>query len=883
MPEQESILEDESEASLSKTEHTYLQASDSIDIIPQHRSEAIQQEEMTSHQSINQLSNAFSNLNQHKQIELIQIYVEELLESDSDYSRKRKSKEIYTANETFQDLDVEIDDGVQKHIDEQVEGFKFDVTCTPQVKSFLLSSRSHYLVRKVASIIRDLANGRYSISKTVQGSTVKIEEARLNKGSRLLWRYDPTYSPLRKRYCNVIQILDVVLDHDKISKAIKMAENWIEQGMSGGNIIKLKCIDTGICDATETSCTTSYFEEIKDDVIDEDDKKLVKSILMRDDGGVIPSFSLSEMTIKSLLNRARSVFGLPLKVSREEDEIISLKDQEEKLVDMAYHVMSCICIGRSGTGKTTCCLMRLANEFLCYWKHLNIDKDPVIPRQSLSHVIKENEEVKPSNPVSCDDVLEPSDKIMSDSKDRCDHLHQVFVTKSPHLCSQVQQKFHEIISSEECVCYKYRKHWSHKRLTEFQDDEYPLFITSRDFYILLDFTIGGELFFKRKDDGSLAIKIINSEYLEGIAQDFIDTNYWSESSSESEYESDSDDQEATNNELPDGEWTEIGMTYFTETIWPCTPNYKELRKKGVDPTFAWQEIKSFIKGSVEALMSESGCLDKHAYFEYGSRKAPSFTGLREEIYTCFEYYAKACKCDGLFDECDLVYHIYKRLKQTNTDLNWVVHNFYIDEVQDFTEAELFLLLSCSRCPNGNFLSGDTAQSIMKGVSFRFKDVRSLFHHLGKKHENLIKVAVPDIYKLTVNYRSQIGILRLADSVLELLEHFFPDSFDNIKDDNEKSQALPFEAQKPMVVKYTDISELGDILRGSKSDMNTQIDFGAHQAVIVQSDETKQCLPDVLKGGIALTVSEAKGLEFDDVLLYNFFSDSKVIYMCTNTV
>lgn len=81
----------------------------------------------------------------------------------------------------------------------------------------------------------------------------------------------------------------------------------------------------------------------------------------------------------------------------------------------------------------------------------------------------------------------------------------------------------------------------------------------------------------------------------------------------------------------------------------------------------------------------------------------------------------------------------------------------------------------------------------------------------------------------------------------------------------------------MVVNYTNLDELVYILEGSKDDMNKQIDFGAHQAIIVQTDEARQCLPSVLKSGIVLTVAEAKGLEFDDVLLYNFFSDSQVIY------
>ena len=64
-----------------------------------------------------------------------------------------------------------------------------------------------------------------------------------------------------------------------------------------------------------------------------------------------------------------------------------------------------------------------------------------------------------------------------------------------------------------------------------------------------------------------------------------------------------------------------------------------------------------------------------------------------------------------------------------------------------------------------------------------------------------------------------------------------------------------------------------MLQGAKR--ASRIEFGAHQVVIVRNEEAKKSLPDEF--GIdpdwVMTVQESKGLEFDDVLLYNFFSDS----------
>ena len=207
------------------------------------------------------------------------------------------------------------------------------------------------------------------------------------------------------------------------------------------------------------------------------------------------------------------------------------------------------------------------------------------------------------------------------------------------------------------------------------------------------------------------------------------------------------------------------------------------------------------------------------------------------------------------------------------DVLWSVHRFYVDEVQDFTQAELSVLLRCCREPNGLFLTGDTAQSIMRGVSFRFGDLRSLFHGVQQKAKHAkaaVPIHIPQLHQLTINFRSHSGILQLAASVIDLLKEFFPNSFDCLPGDEGM-----FPGPTPTLLQSCNVSDLALLLQSNKREASS-IEFGAHQVIIVQSDDSKKELPDVLKAGIVLTVFEAKGLEFDDVLLYNFFSDSKVL-------
>ena len=106
------------------------------------------------------------------------------------------------------------------------------------------------------------------------------------------------------------------------------------------------------------------------------------------------------------------------------------------------------------------------------------------------------------------------------------------------------------------------------------------------------------------------------------------------------------------------------------------------------------------------------------------------------------------------------------------DLPWSIHSFYIDEVQDFTQAELSILLRCCRDPNDLFLTGDTAQSIMRGISFRFSDPAisvSQGTEAGQKVKKAVEISVPKVHELTINFRSHSGVLQLAASIIDLLK------------------------------------------------------------------------------------------------------------------
>ncbi|WAR27590.1 TRNK1-like protein, partial [Mya arenaria] len=448
----------------------------------------------------------------------------------------------------------------------------------------------------------------------------------------------------------------------------------------------------------------------------------------------------------------------------------------------------------------------------------------------------------------------------------------VFITKNPVLCDEVQKNFNGLSHATALMLV----HVQHKdealpsRLQDVADNGFPMFVTSRQLLLMIDASVGPPYFFDRNKDGSLKVEIPGWTDLDGPLS-FLPLIH-GDSDAEDEAEEYIEEEEvveeigASKKKIKVDPRREITYTVFVEEIWPC------IKKKAIyHPSLVWTEIMSFIKGSFEALSKPNGYLEKEEYFKLGRKRAPNFSEERDSIYSCFLKYEHVRKQNSLFDETDLVHDTFCRLCVLKRR-PWVIHQIYVDETQDFTQAELCLLIRLCQDPNGMFFTGDTAQSIMRGISFRFSDLRSLFFHaknsMGKKTS---AVEVPtQVYQLTQNYRSHAGILSLATSIVDLMVEFFPESFDRLQRDQ-----ASFKGPQPILLESCSFGDLAVLLRGNRR-KTSNIEFGAHQAILVVNDAARDSIPEELRLGLVLTIDEAKGLEFDDVLLYNFFKDSEVL-------
>jgi superfamily I DNA/RNA helicase len=625
----------------------------------------------------------------------------------------------------------------------------------------------------------------------------------------------------------VVRVWDIVLDHDNLSRAIDQTIERIEKSHKRGEDCAIWAeIDKKAQDQTVAADEAAngdgirvpkYFAMSQEVTVigtgkDEASKGKSKHFDPASDDPrqytLLKFYELNEGAVKMLLD-GKGNMDLPFTPGPKEHEIIHHRSDTPK---------SILLMGRSGTGKTTCLVFRMWAQYHEY-----------------------RQQGQGSRP------------------------RQLFLTKNEVLCREVQRSFNNMgrawrkrIESNDPAAIE--PDWS-----TITDAEKPKFITSSEWLEELDVLLPGEHFFtqfelkqrvdKRKEKDSVTKDI--EDYLSGRNVDDMAS---------------SDGRE------------EMDFPKFIK-LWK-----RKLRpsRLSLDSAIVWREIKSFIKGSIISLHIGEGenrspqdrYLSLEEYLALGRKESRLDETQRREAYEIFLRYEKLKKEFGFYDEGDLVHNIAKRVSVlSRNDIEALavtgitqeatqgvsllpVDSLFCDEVQDFTQSELYILAKLCRDPNNLFLAGDTAQSISQGVDFRFTDVRQIFYnHFGGTE--------PDLLKLAFNYRSHAGVLRLAACVVELMYHFFGNSLDKLPPD-----LGLFNGPKPVIMDVANTEELVLMLDGSKRE-TSRIEFGAHQVVIVRSEEAKKSLPEEF--GVdpdwVMTVQESKGLEFDDVLLYNFFSDS----------
>ncbi|CAE1296780.1 unnamed protein product [Acanthosepion pharaonis] len=776
------------------------------------------------------------------------------------------------------------------------EKLEWEVECTSNVWKTLHDKNLPYKRRKQAVYkIQQLASGNWhrTCYKKVKDmpQTLKLFTIKLSRTSRIVWELAIAFSPRcsdMKRvldgnsglesgqiYSEVIRVWAVVFDMKNLKHVVAQIVKSHERGESCLVQKQLESVNDGQdCLKDDTKRLPRLFAESQLDKNRLDLQHFCPPASDRDDEyHIIKFYSFSTAIVSSMLqmDHSRNV-DFPFQVTELEYRIINLSSKAPIIL-----------LGRSGTGKTTCCLYRLWMNFVNYWSKVTLIDDPIYPNnfvgmrrpedceqherdedeKKAEHEATENQtkELPLENEANldtagCSDVNRNRPAFV--------HLRQLFVTKNGVLCNEVLKNFRELSHGSE-VTNKYmgvEEPILPPTFQEITNQHFPLFLTSKKLWLILDASLNPPYFFPRNADNSLKSKVMGWSDEDHLAflPNLDDDDENEDSSFALPYDFLAQQNKVTYQRR------EVTYEIFLQ-LWP------EINKpaSGYHPSLVWIEIISFIKGSFEALNTKNGYLSEEQYISIGRKRAPNFTGERDKVYQLFWKYHQKKRQKKMFDECDVVFNLCKRL-QEETQFPCPLHEIYVDETQDFTQAELCLLIQLSENPNQMFLTGDTAQNIMRGVSFRFSDLKSLFFYAKEQSASSKRsqaIHCPkSLYKLPHNYRSHQGILKLASSVIDILFRYFSDSFDPMQ----KDQGL-FDGPKPKLLEFCSLENLAMLLRRDKQQASN-IEFGAHQAILVVNNESREKLPEVLSTGLVLTIFEAKGLEFDDVLLYNFFQDSQ---------
>ncbi|KAL3635026.1 hypothetical protein CASFOL_022080 [Castilleja foliolosa] len=499
---------------------------------------------------------------------------------------------------------------------------------------------------------------------------------------------------------------------------------------------------------------------------------------------------------------------------REVNLPFEVTDEEREII---MFPRSSFILGRSGTGKTTILTMKLVQKSQQY---------AIASQDSISEALGES-----------------SGNI----------LRQIFVTVSPKLCYAVKKHVSHLQSfaTDTYLGNKFTDVDDVDEMAEFGDipdtlvgiesEKYPLVISFHKFLMMLDGSLGNSYFERFRGVRGL------SQY-QGRRSIALTTFI---------------------------RCSEVTFDRFRSFYWP---HFNAKLIKNLDPSRAFTEIMSHIKGCLQVGETNDSKRSRQEYVALSDSRISTLSSeKRDVIYDIFEEYEKMKLERGEFDLADFVIDIHYRLKNENL-LGDKMDFVYIDEVQDLTMSQISLFkYICKNVEEGFVFCGDTAQTIARGIDFRFEDIRSLFYNeflmksansefRGRGEKGLIS----DMFCLSQNFRTHTGVLRLAQSVIDVICYFFPQSIDVLPPET----SLLY-GESPVVLEPgSDENQIMTIFGDSGKAGGKRVGFGADQVILVRDDFAKKEVSKFIgHQALVLTIVECKGLEFQDVLLYNFFGSS----------
>ncbi len=234
--------------------------------------------------------------------------------------------------------------------------------------------------------------------------------------------------------------------------------------------------------------------------------------------------------------------------------------------------------------------------------------------------------------------------------------------------------------------------------------------------------------------------------------------------------------------------------------------------KNLDPIDVWAEIRSVIKGYMGPDWErETVCHQIMPYDTYkelsGELTKYDRGNKRDGLHKIAQTYNEWLKSNNYFDDNDLAYIVIEKLrKNAIRKPDFII----VDEVQDLTEPQIYMIYMLSADGRNVFFSGDPNQ-IINPTLFRMERLKTLFR---KKTGT-----VPFMHQLVFNYRSCCQVVEYINTVsrwrMELIgnqkqEHDMPE--EAIRRDIYGERLLCLRSGQENLLKLLEISDNNPHLR-----------------------------------------------------------------------
>ena len=253
-----------------------------------------------------------------------------------------------------------------------------------------------------------------------------------------------------------------------------------------------------------------------------------------------------------------------------------------------------------------------------------------------------------------------------------------------------------------------------------------------------------------------------------------------------------------------------------------------------------------IQGALTGTDPERAYLSREEYLALGVKQSIYPQALRDAVYDLFEKYLRFLDEGGWFDP-NIVSQAW--LARVAPRYDFIV----VDEVQDLTNVQLMLILRALNDPRGFLLCGDSNQIVHPNF-FSWSKVKTLFwrEQGDGAPADLIRI-------LNANFRNSPQVTEIANRLLQIKHARFGSV------DRESNYLV--RSRGPMQGRVGLLQDSDRV----KHDLDRRTAASARFAILVLHPEQKDEVRKHFRTPLVFSIHEAKGLEYENVLLYGFVS------------